>query len=89
MIPRSYFTFAEAINRWWGIVGTYCMNPENADCHSFLYGPAGFQQIDVPGATFTEVRGLNDAWQICGSYGDAQGVSHLFIGEPVSTQATR
>ena len=77
MIPGSDYTFAHAINRWWGVAGTYC----DTACHGFVYGPTGFRPIDVPGATLTEVWSVNDAWQICGRYLDAQGVSHIVIGD--------
>ena len=44
--------------------------------------PAGasfiFTTIDVPGSTFTAARGINDAGQIAGVFGDATGI-HGFL----------
>ena len=46
---------------------------------SYLYAGGTFTRIDVPGATQTNARGINDAGQITGSYSDRAGRSHGFV----------
>jgi probable HAF family extracellular repeat protein len=42
-----------------------------------------FTQIDVPGATITLARGINDAGQIVGSFSDSTG-THGFLATPTA-----
>ena len=48
--------------------------------HGFLRDRSGtFTTIDIPGATVTAIRGLNDRGQMIGTYDDAAGVGHGFL----------
>jgi probable HAF family extracellular repeat protein len=44
-------------------------------------GAAGyrFTRIDVPGAVYTDARGINARGEVVGTYADADGVSHGFL----------
>jgi len=44
----------------------------------FLYDGRTFSTIDVPGASYTEATGINDAGQIVGFFVDSKGV-HGFL----------
>ena len=47
--------------------------------HGFLVSGGTFTQIDVPGAIGTEVRGINDAGQIVGTFYNSTGPRHGFL----------
>ena len=42
-----------------------------------------FTSLDVPGATRTEARGINDSGQVVGFYDDASGISHGYLKDSV------
>src|ERR1700736_4719466 len=45
----------------------------------FLYSGGTFTTLSVAGATFTNVYGINDAGQIVGTYGIADGTTQGFV----------
>jgi hypothetical protein len=49
----------------------------------WLLAGSSLTRIDVPGAIFTQVNGINDAGQIVGVYGGANGADHGFLPTPV------
>jgi uncharacterized membrane protein len=49
-----------------------------AGWHGFLLDQGSYTTLNVPGSTFTEAWGINDAGQIVGKYGDAAGW-HAFV----------
>ena len=51
--------------------------------HGFLLRDGSYTTIDVPGSTYTEIAGINDADQIVGVYRDAMGNNHPFLASPV------
>ena len=59
------------------VVGYYSGLPTGA-AHGFLYDGADFLPIDFPGATDTEVNGI-DGDRVVGSYVDAAGQRHGFV----------
>jgi uncharacterized membrane protein len=68
---------ANAINSFGTVVGWY--TDWQGKAHGLLRTAKGkITIIDVPGADFTELIGINDAGTIVGQYGDALG-NHGFI----------
>ena len=59
------------------IVGTYLRFPD-ATAHGFLYDGTRFIPIDVPGATDTNVNGI-EGLRVVGSYTDVTGRTHGFV----------
>ncbi len=47
--------------------------------HSFLYTGGSFTAIDVPGAGYTYVTGINDLGQVVGWFVYAEGGRHAFL----------
>ena len=47
--------------------------------HGFLYVNGTFSTIDVPGSSFTEANGINNAGHIVGRFFDSKGNSHGFL----------
>ena len=69
-------TFATGISGP-NIAGTYLRFPDGT-AHGFLYNGSTFTPIDVPGATDTNVHGI-DGLRVVGSYDDAAGRTHGFV----------
>jgi probable HAF family extracellular repeat protein len=63
------------INNSDNIVGIYFGTPSRG----FLYANGIFATIEVPGATSTDVFGINDSGDIVGSYRDAMDMTHGFL----------
>jgi uncharacterized membrane protein len=63
------------------IVGSFSRG--STGLHGFLDTGGSFTQLDVPGATFTSVLGINDAAQIVGYFGDSTG-NHGFLATPAT-----
>src|SRR5262249_23249099 len=75
-------TQARGINAGGQIVGAYDAGEDGV--HGFIYNPAGggtYSTLDVPGAGFTQVFGINNLGMIVGFYSDAGGL-HGFIYDP-------
>ena len=46
-----------------------------------------FTPFDVPGASATAARGINNAGQVVGGFGDSSGLFHGFVASPVPLPA--
>jgi uncharacterized membrane protein len=91
-VPGAIYTSPFGINDAGTVVGGYadptnCTDPTTCvphGDHGFVYTAGIFDTIDVPGAYYTDVYGINDAGQIVGSYGDATG-DYGFVATPNAT----
>ena len=89
MPGAAHFTVAEGINDAGQIVGLYNNAPvadlPPANQHGFVLRNGIYTTIDVdvPGSTSTTIFSLNARGEIVGSYQDAQGVIHGYVGKPV------
>jgi probable HAF family extracellular repeat protein len=73
--PGADGTFPSAINAD-TIAGTYCQRDV---CHGFTFNDQGWQAVDVPNATLTQIYAMNDQGDLCGRYLDASGHNHGFL----------
>jgi len=64
--PGALLTMPNAINNNNVIVGSYFDASSNE--HGFIYQHGAFTPVNFPGATVTEIRGINDAGDIVGVY---------------------
>ncbi len=63
------------------ITGTYLTGtPSEVVGHGFLYANGRVETLDVPGATYTMVSGLNERGQFTGCYIDSHG-THGLLGQ--------
>lgn len=69
-------TFATGIDGP-NVVGTYLRFPDGT-AHGFLYNGSTFTPIELPGATDTNVNGI-EGLRVVGSYKDAAGRTHGFV----------
>ena len=77
-------TFPNVISDSGNVVGTYTDASRNQ--HGFLRDEAGvFTSIDVPGASFTNATGINNAGKVVGFYGDSKGVHGFLLDGGFST----
>ncbi|HUJ31646.1 MAG TPA: PEP-CTERM sorting domain-containing protein [Candidatus Acidoferrum sp.] len=71
-VPGSTATYANGINDLGDIVGSYITSTTLSGgvtvntSHGFLYDGSTYQTIDLPGASDTELRGINDNGEIVG-----------------------
>jgi probable HAF family extracellular repeat protein len=65
----------------WGMAGVLAgiATAATADFRGFLDVGGTFTTIDVPGATYTQASGINNAGQIVGGFFDSNGISHGFL----------
>ena len=61
------------------IAGYYGDAPEGSPTHGFIKQGETVATIDVPGASSTLVRSINDAETVVGSYYDVAGIEHGFV----------
>ena len=86
--PAGFATSAYGINNADTIVGGYSSGVlqgfaySNIVDHGFIYRDGAYNTVDVPGATATTIRDINDLGVIVGDYVDPSGVDHGFIGTP-------
>jgi hypothetical protein len=78
--PGAEGTFPSAINAQ-TIAGTYCLHDR---CHGFTMDATGWQPVDVPNATLTQIFAMNDRGDLCGRYLDGAGRHHGFLAIPAS-----
>ncbi len=52
--------------------------------HGFVLSNGLYTTIDVPGSVLTGIFSINAQGEIVGSYDDAGGVSHGFVGTPAT-----
>jgi hypothetical protein len=64
--PGALLTLPQAINNDKVVAGSYFDSADNV--HGFLYRRDKFTSVDLPGATATEVMGINDRGDIVGVY---------------------
>ena len=75
---------AWGINNAGDIVGDYSAAADcSAASHGFLRHLGVDSTVDIPGAVNSSVLGINDHGWITGSFTDAAGNTHGFIGSPV------
>ncbi|WP_089717776.1 discoidin domain-containing protein [Candidatus Entotheonella palauensis] len=92
-LPNADFISPQGINDAEQIVGTYRLlddglTPTNElRTHGFLLQGTVFTPIDVPDSTTTSISDINNAGQIVGAFGDANGDIHGFVleGETFTT----
>jgi hypothetical protein len=64
--PGSAFTIVNGINNGNAVVGSYFDSA--AHIHGFIYRQGKFMAVNFPGATATEILGINDFGDIVGRY---------------------
>ncbi|MEO7319762.1 MAG: hypothetical protein ABIZ56_12300, partial [Chthoniobacteraceae bacterium] len=47
--------------------------------HGFILSKGSFNTIDIPGALFTVINGINAPGRFTGTYADASGTPHAFV----------
>ncbi len=83
------FTTARAINNSGEIVGTFLDTTADLVVDGYLYSNGNYQTIAVPGATVTELLGINNNGQILGeSYSAGSGTSFFIDTNGVFTDIT-
>jgi uncharacterized membrane protein len=90
-VPDADYTIAQGINNAGTIVGAYFVSVNSvADLdhpHGFVLSNGVFTTVDVPDergqAQFTQIFSINAKGEIVGTYFDADGVQHGFLGIPV------
>jgi hypothetical protein len=88
MVTNSEETTGLGINNNGDVVG-YFTNVGDPTYYGYVRHPDGtFDLIQPFTSSFTILAGINDAGQIVGTYRDAQGHSHGFIGSPVPLPAS-
>ena len=71
-----YGTVAWGINKYGVVVGGYW---DGTKSHGFTLDNGNYNDIDVPGSTYTTVLGINKAGSIVGWYGGTDGRVHGFF----------
>jgi uncharacterized membrane protein len=81
--PGAFITVAEGINNPGTIVGFYVDGTDFSQ-HGFVLSNGVYTKIDVgvPNSINTAVYSINAIGEIAGSYDDAAGVTHGFVGRP-------
>ena len=75
--PDDESAIPYAINDRGQVVGTLSVVGQSRS-GGFLYDAGEVTAVDVPGAAFTVLNGINDAGEVSGTYTDAAGVQHGF-----------
>lgn len=90
-VPAAAGTEPLGINNEGQVVGWFCSealdvcetdvfnNHTAGIAHGFLYSGGAFATIDVPGAIYTQVYGINNVGQIVGGYANLSSGSHGFV----------
>ena len=72
-------TLARGINNSRLICGDYASGAGCTTLHGFFLMGNNFSQFDVPGSLSTEVGGVNNVGDFCGSFTDATGFTQGFV----------
>lgn len=73
--PGATFTQAWDVSPTGAVVGYFNM----LDSHGFVLDRNGLRQIDIPGARWTRIIGIDPQQHMVGSYADAAGMVHGFL----------
>src|SRR5215510_11558869 len=71
------FTEGRGINNSRTVCGDYF---DGSNEHGFFLSGGTFTEYDVPGATNTDVLGINDAAEFAGTFSDSNGIFQAFVG---------
>jgi probable HAF family extracellular repeat protein len=84
--PNFPNTLAYGVNNVGGIAGFFSDAVTGLD-RGFVLSGGVYTTVDVPGAMYTHVFGINDAGQLVGVYGATLNDSHAFLATPVPEPA--
>ncbi len=73
--PGATFTQAWDVSPTGTVVGYF----NAVDSHGFVRDNDGLRQVDVPGARWTRIFGINPRHDMAGTYADAAGMVHGFL----------
>ena len=86
MYPGATLTGNCFINAIGEITGQYVDAQENV--HSFLLRDGQYLSVDLPNVAETDVAGISERQELFGTYLDADGMEHGYIGTPESAKAS-
>ena len=80
--PTAISSMDTSINDTGAVAGFFTDNTANAVQHGFVFNAiSGYTTIDAPGATATQILGMNNGGVLVGDYTDAGGVMHGFVDD--------